>query len=94
MPGEMKACVRVFVTNKGVSPCAGLMLVVLVVLLNGWCVEAAGTLRGLEFVEERLIGWLGETHHTETPSTMMHRISDEEKERGAWVEQLSWRPRA
>ena len=72
----------------------GLMIVVRMVLMGGLRVEGAGTLRGLETMEERLIGWLGETHHTETPSTMMHRFSKEEKERGAWVEQLSWRPRA
>mmetsp|Transcript_21895 Transcript_21895/g.41762 ORF Transcript_21895/g.41762 Transcript_21895/m.41762 type:complete len:348 (+) Transcript_21895:64-1107(+) len=54
--------------------------------------------RGLRGVssngEPRLIGWLGETHHSETPSAMMHRLSDDEHKRGAWVEQLSWRPRA
>jgi hypothetical protein len=60
--------------------------------------EAVATRRGLRAAralqEERLIGWLGETYHAETKSKEMHRLSDEEKARGAWVEQLSWRPRA
>ena len=72
----------------------GSILMIQMALIGRLQVEAAGTVRGLDAMEERLIGWLGETHHTETPSTMMHRLSNEEKERGAWVEQLSWRPRA
>eukprot|EP00240_Pyramimonas_obovata_P015431 CAMPEP_0118956870 /NCGR_PEP_ID=MMETSP1169-20130426/61806_1 /TAXON_ID=36882 /ORGANISM="Pyramimonas obovata, Strain CCMP722" /LENGTH=282 /DNA_ID=CAMNT_0006904919 /DNA_START=186 /DNA_END=1031 /DNA_ORIENTATION=+ len=83
MPGEMA-------TRRWI----GSVIVFEMLFLEGLLVEAAGSLRGLNMVEERLIGWLGETHHTETPSTMMHRLSNEEKERGAWVEQLSWRPRA
>eukprot|EP00242_Pyramimonas_sp_CCMP2087_P015611 CAMPEP_0198201620 /NCGR_PEP_ID=MMETSP1445-20131203/4555_1 /TAXON_ID=36898 /ORGANISM="Pyramimonas sp., Strain CCMP2087" /LENGTH=348 /DNA_ID=CAMNT_0043872109 /DNA_START=203 /DNA_END=1249 /DNA_ORIENTATION=- len=72
----------------------GLTLVVVLCLLDALCVDSAAVKRDLQFMEERLIGWLGETHHTETPSAMMHRLSQEEKDRGAWVEQLSWRPRA
>lgn len=60
--------------------------------------EAVATRRGLRAAraqqEERLIGWLGETYHAETKSKEIHRLADEEKARGAWVEQLSWRPRA
>lgn len=53
--------------------------------------------RGLRGSEERLIGWKGETYHAEkkeSPHDLMHRVSEEEKARGAWIEQLSWRPRA
>jgi hypothetical protein len=63
--------------------------------------EAHARRRGLRAAralqEERLIGWLGETYHgehAETKSKEIHRLADEEKARGGWVEQLSWRPRA
>eukprot|EP00959_Pyramimonas_sp_CCMP1952_P355325 7442617-Pyramimonas_sp.AAC.1 len=63
--------------------------------MDASCVESAAPAeRSLKSVEERLVGWLGETHNTETPATWMKKYADEEKERGAWVEQLSWKPRA
>jgi hypothetical protein len=85
----------VFPHSHGISGrWVGLTLVVVLCLLDALCVDSAAPKRDLQFMEERLIGWLGETHHTETPSAMMQRLSQEEKDRGAWVEQLSWRPRA
>ncbi|KAK3281955.1 hypothetical protein CYMTET_10284 [Cymbomonas tetramitiformis] len=58
---------------------------------------SSGTQSLEDSTEERLIGWKGETHHVRTkeePHEKMFRETQEGRARGAWIEQLSWRPRA
>ena len=44
--------------------------------------------------EDRLPGWKGEVSRKARPATLGQQHQKEDRERGTWVELLSWRPRA
>ncbi|KAK3280330.1 hypothetical protein CYMTET_11817 [Cymbomonas tetramitiformis] len=72
-----------------------LLRATIILVLHAAAAHASRYLRGTTD-EELLIGWKGETFNADRNRVMTQaeKLNKEDRERGTWVEQVSWEPRA